>query len=151
VLTFKTYGATPVSMNLGELYLALQNGTVDAQENPLAGTVSRSFHEVQKFFSLSNHVYTPVTLVMNGEKYDSLTPEQQQAVKAAALEAAQYTRSLGTEADVTLLKQLKDEGKVEINEIDLAAFQEASKPVWEAIGKIAGQEFADKVVSSAQQ
>ncbi len=151
VLTFQTYGAAPVSMNLGELYLALQNGTVDAQENPLAGTVSRSFNEVQKYFSLSNHVYTPVTLVMNGDKYDSLTPEQQQAVKAAALEAAQYTRGLGTEADVTLLKKLQDEGKVEINEIDLAAFQDASKPVWEAIGEIAGKEFTDKVVAAAQQ
>jgi tripartite ATP-independent transporter DctP family solute receptor len=151
MLTFQTYGAAPVTMNLGELYLALQNGTVDGQENPLAGTMSRSFNEVQKYFSLSNHVYTPVTLVMNGDKYDSLTPEQQQAVKAAALEAAQYTRGLGAEADVKLLEQIKTEGKVEVNEIDLAAFQEASKPVWTAIGEIAGQEFTDKVVSAAQQ
>ncbi len=151
LLTFQTYGASPVTMNLGELYLALQNGTVDGQENPLAGTVSRSFHEVQKYFSLSNHVYTPVTLVMNGDRFDRLTPEQQQAVKAAALEAAQYTRNLGAEADVKLLKQLQDEGKVEINEIDLAAFQEASKPVWEAIGEIAGTDFTAKIVSAAQQ
>jgi TRAP-type transport system periplasmic protein len=151
MLMFQTYGASPVTMNLGELYLALQNGTVDGQENPLAGTVSRSFHEVQKYFSLSNHVYTPVTLVMNGRKYDSLTPEQQQAVKAAALEAAQYTRNLGAEADVNLLKQLQDERKVEINEIDLAAFQEASKPVWDKIGEIAGTDFTAGIVSAAQQ
>ena len=151
MLTFQTYGAAPVTMNLGELYLALQNGTVDGQENPLAGTVTRSFHEVQKYFSLSNHVYTPVTLTMNGAKYDSLMPEQQQAVKDAALEAAQYTRDLGAKADVDLLKKLQDEGKVEINEIDLAAFQEASKPVWDAIGEMAGAEFTDKVVSAAQQ
>jgi tripartite ATP-independent transporter DctP family solute receptor len=151
MLTFQTYGAAPVTMNLGELYLALQNGTVDGQENPLAGTLSRSFHEVQKYFSLSNHVYTPVTLAMNGDKYDSLTPEQQAAVKEAAQGAAEYIRDYGAEADVTLLKKLQDEGKVEINEIDLAAFQEASKPVWTAIGEIAGKEFTDKVVSAAQQ
>jgi TRAP-type transport system periplasmic protein len=151
MLMFQTYGASPVTMNLGELYLALQNGTVDGQENPLAGTVSRSFHEVQKYFSISNHVYTPVTLVMNGRKFDSLTPEQQQAVKAAALEAAQYTRNLGAEADVNLLKQLQDERKVEINEIDLAAFQEASKPVWDKIGEIAGTDFTAGIVSAAQQ
>lgn len=151
MLTFQTYGAAPVTMNLGELYLALQNGTVDGQENPLAGTVARSFHEVQKYFSLSNHVYTPVTLAMNGAKYDSLTPEQQAAVKEAALEAAQYSRNLGAEADVNLLKQLQDEGKVEINEIDLAAFQEASEPVWTAIGEIAGTEFTAGIVSAAQQ
>ena len=98
-LMFETYGATPVTMNLGELYLALQQGTVDGQENPLAGTINRSFHEVQEFFSMSNHVYTPVTFVMNGEKFDSLTPEQQEAVKSAAQQAAEYSRQLGAEAD----------------------------------------------------
>jgi tripartite ATP-independent transporter DctP family solute receptor len=151
LLTFQTYGASPVTMNLGELYLALQQGTVDGQENPLAGTVSRSFHEVQKYFSMSNHVYTPVTLVMNAQKYNSLTPEQQDAVKRAALAAAKHTRELGTRADVDLLKKLQDEGQVEINEIDLAAFQEASKPVWDAIGGIAGEEFTAAVIAAATE
>ncbi len=151
VLTFQTYGASPVTMNLGELYLALQQGTVDGQENPLAGTVNRSFHEVQKYVSLSNHVYTPVTLVMNARKYDSLTDEQKEAVKRAAQEAAEYTRQLGIEADEALLKRLRDEGRVEINEIDLAAFQEASKPIWEKIGETAGADFTKRVVEAAQQ
>lgn len=151
VLTFQTYGASPVTMNLGELYIALQNGTVDGQENPLAGTVSRSFHEVQKFLSMSGHVYTPVTLVMNARKYDSLTPEQQKAVKDAALEAANYTRQLGTEADQKLLDELKAGGKIAVNDIDLAAFQEASKPVWEKVGQMAGPDFTQKVVAAAQQ
>jgi tripartite ATP-independent transporter DctP family solute receptor len=151
VLTFQTFGASPVSMNLGELYLALQSGTVDGQENPLSDITARSFEEVQEYLSISNHVYTPVTLVMNAAKYDALTPEQQAAVKAAAQEAAEYTRKLGAEADVTLLDELKSSGEIAVNDIDRDAFVEASTPVWEAIGGIAGQEFVDMVVASAQQ
>ncbi len=148
-LMFQTYGAAPVTMNLGELYLALQQGTVDAQENPLAGTVSRSFHEVQKYFSISNHVYTPVTFVMNGAKYDSLTPEQQETVKRVALEAAKYTRELGAKADEELIVTLRENGKNEVNEIDLAAFQEASAPVYEAIAEAASAELVQRLRDAA--
>jgi tripartite ATP-independent transporter DctP family solute receptor len=148
-LMFQTYGATPVTMNLGELYLALQQGTVDAQENPLAGTVNRSFHEVQKYFSMSRHVYTPVTFVMNGAKYDSLTPEQQETVKRVALEAAKYTRELGAKADEEFLVMLRENGKNEVNEIDLAAFQEASAPVYEAIAAAAGADLVQRLRDAA--
>ncbi|MBA3520241.1 MAG: TRAP transporter substrate-binding protein [Rhizobiales bacterium] len=150
-LMFETYGATPVTMNLGELYLALQQGTVDAQENPLAGTINRSFQEVQKYFSMSNHVYTPVTFAMNAAKYDSLTPEQQQAVKEAAQQAAEYTRQLGAEADEKLLTQLREGGKNEVNEIDLAAFRAASEPVYAEIAKQAGAELTQQMRDLAAQ
>lgn len=149
-LMFETYGATPVTMNLGELYLALQQGTVDGQENPLAGTVNRSFHEVQKYFSMSNHVYTPVTFVMNGAKFDSLSPEHQELVKRAALEAAQYSRDLGAKADDEFLVMLQESENNEVNEIDLAAFQAASEPVYEAIAEEAGAELTQRVRDAAR-
>jgi TRAP-type transport system periplasmic protein len=149
-LMFETYGASPVTMNLGELYLALQQGAVDGQENPLAGTVNRSFHEVQKYFSMSNHVYTPVTFVMNGEKFDSLSEEQQALVKRAALEAAQYTRELGAKADQDYLVMLKESDRNEVNEIDLAAFQAASEPVYAAIAEEAGEELTQQIRAAAQ-
>jgi TRAP-type transport system periplasmic protein len=149
VMSFEMLGASPITMNFGELYLALQQGTVDGQENPLLTIKNRSLHEVQKYMSLSGHVYTPVTFVMNGAKYDSLTPEQQTAVKEAALEAAKYTRQLGTDADASLLEELGQ--SMEINEIDRAAFVEAAKPIWVAIGEVAGPEFADKVTAAASQ
>jgi tripartite ATP-independent transporter DctP family solute receptor len=149
-LMFETYGASPVTMNLGELYLALQQGAVDGQENPLAGTVNRSFHEVQKYFSMSNHVYTPVTFVMNGEKFDSLSEEQKAAVKQAALEAAKYTRELGAKADQDYLVMLQESDRNEVNEIDLAAFQTASEPVYAAIAEEAGEEFTQQIREAAQ-
>jgi TRAP-type transport system periplasmic protein len=147
ILAFTTFGAQPITMNFGELYLALQQGTVDGQENPLAAVKSRSFFEVQDYLSLSGHVYSPVTLVMNGAKYDSLSDEHKAAVKAAAQEAAEYTRQLGTEADATLLAEL--EQSMQVNEIDLAAFKEAAGPIWEQVGAMAGSEFAAKVVEAA--
>ncbi len=148
ILSFQTFGAQPISMNMGELYLGLQQGTVDGQENPLLAIKNRSFFEVQDYLSLSNHVYSPVTLVMNARKFDSLSEEMQQAVRVAAQEAAEYTRNLGVEGDATLLAELEDH--MEINEIDLAAFQEAAVPIWEEVGAMAGSDFANRVVAAAQ-
>ncbi|MGI9416787.1 MAG: TRAP transporter substrate-binding protein [Geminicoccaceae bacterium] len=149
VLSFEGFGASPITMNFGELYLALQQGTVDGQENPLLTIKNRSLFEVQKYMSLSGHVYTPVTFVMNGARYDGLSDEHKEAVKAAALEAAMHTRALGTEADASLLDELGQ--SMEVNEIDLAAFQEAAVPIWEEIGEIAGKELADEMIAAAQQ
>ena len=147
ILAFRTFGAQPITMNFGELYLGLQQGTVDGQENPLAAVENRSFYEVQEYLSLTGHVYSPVTLVMNGKKYDSLTDEQKEAVKRAAQEAAEYTRNIGAEADATLLEVLGE--SMEINEIDRQAFLTAAEPVWEQVGAMAGSDFAAKVIEAA--
>ena len=136
-------------MNFGELYLALQQGTVDGQENPLITIKNRSLFEVQDYLSMSNHVYSPVTLVMNAAKYDSLTDEQKEAVKSAALEAAQYTRQLGTEGDATLLEELSQ--SMEVNDIDLDAFKEAARPIWEEVGEMAGPDFAQGVIDRVSE
>jgi TRAP-type transport system periplasmic protein len=149
ILSFSSFGAQPITMNFGELYLALQQGTVDGQENPLAAVKNRSFFEVQDYLSLSSHVYSPVTLVMNARKYDSLTDDQKEAVKRAAQEAAEYTRGLGTEADATLLDELAQD--MEVNEIDLDAFRAASEPVWQEIGAMAGGEFAARVIEAVSE
>jgi tripartite ATP-independent transporter DctP family solute receptor len=151
MLTFETLGATPVTMNFGEVYLALQNGTVDGQENPLADITARSLHEVQKYISISNHVYTPVTLVMNAAKYDSLTDEQKVLVKEAAQAAAEEMRALGTEKDKELLAMLEAYEGVDLNEIDRAAFLEAAQPLYKEIGTIAGEALAQKVLAAVKE
>jgi TRAP-type transport system periplasmic protein len=149
ILAFEMLGATPVTMNIGELYLALQQGTVDGQENPLANIKAFSWHEVQKYLSLSSHVYTPVTLVMNGQRWDSLSDEQKAAVESAARKAVEHSRQFGADADATLLDELGQH--MEVNEIDLAAFQEASKPIWDEIAPVAGEEFAQAVIDAIKQ
>jgi TRAP-type transport system periplasmic protein len=149
VLSFEMLGASPITMNLGEVYLAMQQGTIDGQENPLITIKGRSFYEVNKYLSLSGHVYTPVTFVMNAAKYDSLSPEMQKLVKEKALEAAKYTRQLGAEADASLVDEMKQ--YLQVNEIDKDAFVEASKPIWVKIGEIAGPDFTEQVVEAASQ
>jgi tripartite ATP-independent transporter DctP family solute receptor len=153
ILTFETLGAVPITMNYGELYLAMQQGVVDGQENPLAAILNSSFYEVQDYTSMSNHVYTPITFVMNGARYDSLTDEQRQAVDEAAQEAALQSRKAGAEADAAYVEKIKEasNGEMQFNEIDAAAFQKASQPVWEAIAEIAGQDLTAQLIETVQQ
>jgi TRAP-type transport system periplasmic protein len=148
ILAFETFGATPVTMNIGELYLALQQGTVDGQENPLGNIKAFSWHEVQDYLSLSSHVYTPITLVMNGARWDGLSDEQKAAVERAAAKAVAHSREYGANNDATLLEELSQ--SMEVNEIDLPAFQGASKPIWDQIAPIAGEEFTQAVIAAVQ-
>ena len=147
ILAFEQLGATPVTMNIGELYLALQQGTVDGQENPLGNIKAFSWNEVQKYLSLSHHVYTPITLVMNGARWDGLSDEQKAAFQRAAQKAVAYSRDYGANNDATLLDELSQ--SMEVNDIDVPAFQAASKPIWDAIAPIAGEPFTQKVIEAA--
>lgn len=148
ILTFQTFGATPTRMNFGEVFLALQNKTVDGQENPLNDIVTRSIHEVQKYISISNHVYTPVTLVMNARKFDALPDAQKALVKEAALESVKEIRLLGEQKDTELLAKLKADGKNEVNDIDREAFLKASEPLYVEIGKVAGGTFGEDILAA---
>ncbi len=150
ILTFKTFGAAPTRMNFGEVFLALQNKTIDGQENPLNDIVTRSIHEVQKYISLSNHVYTPVTLVMNARKFDALPETQKALVKEAAAESAKEIRLLGEKKDGELLAKLKADGKNEINEIDRDAFLKASEPLYVEIGKVAGGTYGADIIAATK-
>lgn len=153
VLAFKTLGASPVSMNIGEVYLALQQGVLDGQENPLGNIRKWSWHEVQKYISLSSHVYTPIALVMNLNRFNSLTDEQREAVLRAGQKAAEASRQYGTDNDAQLMDEIKQlsKGKVEFNEIDTAAFKSAAKPIAVQIGKIAGEDFTNSVMQAVDK
>ena len=152
ILSFEMLGASPIKMSIGEVYLALQQGVVDGQENPLGNIRKWSWHEVQKYISMSNHVYTPITFVMNLKRYNSLTDAQRAAVDKAARAAVKASRQYGVDNDNKLVAEIKElsKGKVEFNDIDVAAFKAAAKPIAAEIGKIAGEEFTAKVMSAVQ-
>lgn len=152
IMAFQMLGASPIKMNIGEVYLALQQGTVDGQENPLGNIRKWSWHEVQKYISMSRHVYTPITFVMNLDKYRSLTDSQRAAVDRAARKAAIASRQYGAENDAKLESEIKElsKGKVAFNDIDLVAFKAASKPIAVEIGKVAGEDFTAKVMAAVQ-
>ena len=152
ILAFEMLGAAPINMNIGEVYLALQQGTVDGQENPLGNIRKWSWYEVQKYISISRHVYTPITFVMNLARYEGLSDDQRAAVGRAARAAVLASREYGTQNDANLLAEITElaKGKVAFNDIDVAAFQAAAGPIAVEIGKVAGEEFTASVMAAIQ-
>jgi tripartite ATP-independent transporter DctP family solute receptor len=132
--TFKAFGANPVPMPFPELFGALQQGIVDGQENPLLTAYQASFQEVQKYLSITNHVYSPVHLLMNKRLFDSLPAALQKILEEAGREVAVYTRKLGEESDNSLAEDFRKAG-VKVNTADVASFVPLAKPIWKEIAK----------------
>lgn len=126
---FNTLGANATPLSFKEVYSALDQGVVDGQENPAHVAESAKLFEVQKYMSLSNHVYLPTFLVFGEPFMKGLDPEVANTIRSVATDMASWTFDWGDETDSNVLKTL--EGKIEINEIDFAAFQEAAAPLYE--------------------
>ncbi len=129
MVTFSTYGAAPTPMSFTELYSALQQGVVDGQENPLANIAGASLYEVQKYLSISNHIYSLLSILIGNDFWESLTDEQQGLLREAAQQAKDEQIEKGTQGDNDLIDVMKAEG-MEVNYVDMEAFQEASKPIY---------------------
>lgn len=147
--TFKAFGANPVAMPFTEVFGALQQGIIDGQENPLATIYQGSLYEVQKYLSLTSHVYSAVHLLMNKKLYDSLPADLQKLLVDSGKETAKFTRKLGAEADSGLADLMKSKSKIQVNQADVKAFVALSKPIWKQIAdsnkfKDAG-EIMDKI------
>ena len=136
---FQILGADPTPMAFGDLFTALQQGTLDAQENPLAIIDTNKFYEIQKYLSMTGHFYAPAPLFVATEYYNNMDEESQQALQEAADEAAAYERQCLDDMNAELQQTLADNGMV-VNEVDKAPFKEAVKPVYdEYTGTGAGQ------------
>jgi tripartite ATP-independent transporter DctP family solute receptor len=149
IMAFQMLGAAPTPMNLGDVYVALRQGALDGQENPLSVIKEFSLFEVQKYISLTNHVYSPITLAMHGPTWDALSDDLKQNVLAAAEVAAEKTRQLSDESDAKLVGEFEAAG-VAVNSPDLAPFKVAAEPVHAEIAKIVGDDFMAKAAGAAQ-
>ncbi len=134
VKMFQTYGANPSPMKYSEVFTALQTGVMDGQENPLAQIASAKFYEVQKYLSMTGHVYTPAYLVVGTKKWQTLPADVRQILDATAKETQAWVYEKGAKDDETLLTQMKSSG-IQVNEADKDAFIAASKPVYEEFAK----------------
>lgn len=141
----KSLGASPTPMAFGELYSAMQQGTVDGQENPSAHIWTKRFFEVQKYASKTAHSYAPEPLVMSMISWSRISPDQQKIIKEAAKEAIEWQRKYSTEKDEEYWKLIKDSGKIKVIEVDRSEFMEATKPVYEKFASMVGQDNIDKV------
>ncbi|WP_110654327.1 TRAP transporter substrate-binding protein [Salinicola halimionae] len=146
---FDALGATPTPMNFSELYIALQQGVVDGQENPLMNIYSSKLYEVQKYISLTGHMYESMPLLMSKVVWDSLTPEDQKVIQDAAIEAGKFERQASLEADNDLRVKMEKAG-VKFNEVDQAPFIEATRSVYDTWrGKY--PKMVDMVVNAAKK
>lgn len=133
VKMFKGYGANPSPMPLAEVYSALQSGVMDGQENPFPQIASAKFQEVQKYLSLSGHVYTPAYLVVGEDSWKKLPQDIQTTLSRIAREVGDFVRSEGERLDKELMVKLVPPMKA--NEVDKDAFIKASAPIYEEFGK----------------
>jgi TRAP-type C4-dicarboxylate transport system substrate-binding protein len=122
VSLFQALGVAPVSMQFGEIYTALQTHVVDGQENPLSQIDSGKFYEVQKYLSMSNHVWDAFWIVANKAAWDRLPESAQQAVQDAFNAKALLQRADVAALNGGLADNLKGKG-LEINDADAASFQ----------------------------
>lgn len=127
---FTALGSNPTPMAFSELYVALQQGVVDGQENPLMNIDSSKLYEVQKYISMTGHKYESTPLLMSKTVWDGLSSEDQTAIQEAAKEASVYNRELSQKADAELRPKLEAAG-VQFNEVDKAPFIEATAGVTE--------------------
>ncbi len=133
VKMFKLYGANPTPLAYAEVYSALQSGVMDGQENPFVQIWSGRFHEVQKYLSLTGHVYSPAYPVVAEKWWQSLPADVRAALERAAVETQEVAWREGERLDKELLGKLA--ATLKVNEADKAAFIHASKPVYEEFAR----------------
>jgi len=139
-------GANPTPMAFGELFTALQQGTVDGQENPVSHIWTKRFFEVQKYISLTGHTYSAEPLLISMITWNKLPADLQKAITDSAIEALDWHRSQCVELDKGFWKNVIESGKCEIIEVDKEPFREATAGVWKMFEDQVGKENIDKIV-----
>lgn len=137
--TWQAFGAIPMAIDMTETFTALQNGTVDANENGMTTLASYKMWEVQNYLSVTNHSYTPITVMFSEAKWDSLTENQQEIVMRALEDARDYQRQLTDDLTSDCYKQMEENG-VEIEwEPNSEAFKALIDPaVYDIFNEVVG-------------
>lgn len=145
---FKTLGASPSPLAFSELYLALQQGTFDGQENPVSNIYANKFQDVQKYITISNHKYEPKNLIFSIATWEKL-PEDVKVVLAegAKIYGAEHRKAIADSAD-SMLKELETAG-MQVSRPDTTSFKEATKSVYTDF--YAANSWAEDVVNEMME
>jgi tripartite ATP-independent transporter DctP family solute receptor len=127
---FTTLGALPTPMAFSELVPALQQGTVDGQENPIPVIVANNLNQVQRFLTLTGHVYSPAVMICNPGVVSRLNAADRAAFMEAARAAAAANRARVTADENTGVEELRRRGMTVVTQVDSAAFQAALAPAF---------------------
>ncbi len=145
---FRDWGCNPTPLAFGDLYVALQQGLVEAQNNTLDTTVSSLLYEQQKYIINTNHAVSPLGIYMNKAFYDGL-PEDARALIDWVCENVidDYTRQLSADAAEAALKTVRDAGLevIDFTDEDRARMRENAQPVYDMVAGLVGQELIDRI------
>jgi TRAP-type transport system periplasmic protein len=133
--TIRGMGGNPVPLDAKEVYLGLQSGVIDGQENPSSNIFIAKMYEVQKFVMLTGHILQNNAVVVGEKFYQGLSPEFQKILRESALEAGDFQNDLVLKQEKVDLERLKEKGMTVVQP-DVKAFREATKEVY--------KKFADK-------
>ncbi len=136
--TFRELGANAIPMAWTEALTAMQQGTIDGQENPVGVVHSFRLNETQTHMTLTRHTYAPAVFVMGMPAWSRLPEAAQEIVVEAAREAGAHARAFNAEMEATQLEELREAGMIIIDDADLTAFQEAIVPVYARYGEAFG-------------
>ncbi|WP_213422489.1 TRAP transporter substrate-binding protein [Bhargavaea massiliensis] len=145
--TFQALGASPTPMAFGELYMALQQKTVDAQENPVPNIYANKLYEVQDYLIMSGHQYSSVPVAVNEEFWQSLSPETQNLLQTTAKEVAQYHRDLVLENEQAMIQELEEAGTIILTP-DTEPFRKKAEPVYDSFRKRFGEDLVNRVLDA---
>jgi tripartite ATP-independent transporter DctP family solute receptor len=145
IAAYKSFGIITTPMAFPEVFTALQQGTVDGQENPLSVIISAKFEQVQKHLSLTGHVYSPAIFVMNKAAFEKLSAADRQAFIDAAKEGTKANRARVDEDDAKGVADLRAKGMTVIDNLDKAKFVNALATANAQFEKDFGKANLDKI------
>jgi tripartite ATP-independent transporter DctP family solute receptor len=150
---FRALGANPTPMAFTELFTAMQQGTVDGQENPIATIYLQKFYEVQEHVSLTNHVYSPFVFLISKKFWDESTPEEQEILRNAAEQARDEERKLNREANAQYLDELKAAGMTvtEVTPENLEKMRATVQPVLGQFEEKIGKDLVQRVYDAIKE
>jgi tripartite ATP-independent transporter DctP family solute receptor len=144
---FRAFGASPTPMAWSEVYTALQQKTIDGQENPVAIIYHQKIYEVQKYLALTDHFYSPTPLLMSLKIFNSLPRDIQKTMLDAALECATYERNLLRDSEAKQLAEIKAKG-LSVTTPNKKPFQEAAASVYKEFRDQFGKEMVDRIINT---
>jgi TRAP-type transport system periplasmic protein len=142
---FKAAGINPTPMAFAEVYSALQQKVIDGQENPVAVIYASKLYEVQKYLTLTGHVYSPAPVIISLAKWQRVPKADQDIILATAVEVAKFQRKLNRDEEAGKVKDMESKGFIVQKDVDMAAWQKAMQPAFAEFAKQFGQDKIEAI------
>lgn len=149
IAAWKAMGTNPTPMAWGEVYTGLQQNVIEAQENPIPFIHAGKIYEVQKYIAMTNHKYEYVLIAMSNKAWLKLNPQQQKAVKEAAVESTQYENKLVFEKSDNLLKDLQAKG-MKVTKPDTTEWAKQARTVHQQFAEKYGIDLYNKIIEAGK-